>query len=61
MNRRDRLIRMALASPRDRARLAEEGQRDETEQANAVRAHQASVRAERTGRSPVRRRWGSPP
>jgi len=61
MNRRDRLIRMALASPRDRTRLAEEDQRDETEQANAVRAHEESVRVERTGRSPVRRRWGSPP
>jgi hypothetical protein len=56
-----RRIRIALANPADAARLREDDQRDRTEQANARSRHAASVRTERAGRSPARRRWGQAP
>jgi len=56
-----RRIRIALASPADAARLREEDQRVSNEQANARSRHNAAVRRDQAGRSPARRRWGTPP
>lgn len=56
-----RRIRIALASPRDAARLNEEYQRDDTELANARRRHDEGVRRVRIARSTTRQRWATPP